>query len=132
MRSRNVMFTLVLLIAIFLLAIYKKRQEQPPKEAFNRTPTRLYFYAVAKCQMQCQDIGEGAIKTLMQTGVINLNQSSRFRQPCPIFALQGRVHQRYLRVLFEQCRNGTFVSDCSDLEHDTDCDCTNDYPPKQN
>jgi len=126
------MLTLVLLVAIFLLAIYKKRQEVLPKELFNRVPQHLLFYAFAHCRMQCLNIDDNDIKSLMQTGVINLNQSRRSLQPCPLFALQGRVRNNYLRVLFEQCRNTTYVINCYNLERDTVCDCDVDYEPKQN
>jgi hypothetical protein len=125
------MFTLILLVAIFMIAILKKRQETWPEEAFHRTPNRLRFYAFARCRMQCLSINDNDIKDLMQTGVINLNRSSRTMHPCPVFALQGRVSNHYLRVLFEQCRNGTYVVNCYDLEKERTCDCAADYQPKQ-
>jgi hypothetical protein len=132
MRSRNVMLTLFLLAGIFLFALLRKWQEPLPREAFNRTPAHLRFYAFARCRMQCLAVQEADITTLMQKGVININRSNRRMQPCPLFAVQGRVRGRYLRVLFEQCRNGTFVVNCYNLEEEAFCNCSTDYQPNQN
>jgi hypothetical protein len=68
----------------------------------------------------------------MHNGVINMNKSNRIARPCPIYAVQGRVRGRHLRVLFEQCRNGTYVVNCYDLEQATACDCPTDYQPNKN
>jgi hypothetical protein len=132
MRSRNVMFTLILLVGILLFALFQKWREPLRREVFNRTPAHLRFYAFARCRMQCQTITDADITTLMQNGVINLNKSNRTARPCPLVAVQGRVRGRYLRVLFEQCRNGTFVVNCYNLDQDATCDCPTDYQPNQN
>jgi hypothetical protein len=132
MRARNVMLTLILLAGIFLFALWQRWREPLPREAFHRMPARLRFYAFAKCRMQCIDVLEVDVKMLMQTGVININKSNRRLQPCPLFAVQGRVRGKSLRVLFEQCRNGTFVVNCYNLESETACDCSTEYQPKQN
>jgi hypothetical protein len=130
MRSRNVIVTLVLLVSIFLFAILKRWQEPQRQEAFDRTPEQLRFYAFALCRMQCLGVSEAEIRTILQAGVINLNRSNRRYRPCPIFAVQGRVRSGYLRVVFEQCRNGTYVANCYNLERDITCDCATDYKPK--
>lgn len=132
MRSRNVMLTLVLLVGVFLFAIYKKRQEPLPVEAFHRTPDRLLYYAFARCRMQCLTISEADIQFMMQKGVVIVNRSYRMSRPCPVYAVQVRVRGQYLRVLFEQCRNATYVLNCYNLEQDSTCNCTTDYQPKQN
>lgn len=126
------MLTLILLVCIFLYAIYRKWQEPLPKEVFNRAPQHLRFYAFAQCRMQCLTISEADIKTVMQKGVINMNKSNRNLRPCPMFAVQGRARDQYLRVVFEQCRNATYVANCYRLNQDTICNCTTDYQPKQN
>lgn len=132
MRARNVMATLVLLLSIFLFALWQRWREPLPREAFHRTPAHLWFYAYAECRMQCLSLSKADIQALMQTSIMNMNRSSRRLQPCPIYAMQGRVQGRYLRVLFEQCRNGTYVVNCYDLERDTACDCATEYQPKHN
>ena len=132
MRSRNVMLTLVLLVGIFLFALIQKRQEPLRREAFNRAPLHLRFYAFARCRMQCQGVTDADISNLMEHGVINMNKSNRTAHPCAIYALQARVRGRYLRVLFEQCRNATYVVNCYNLEQPPSCNCPVDYQPTQN
>jgi hypothetical protein len=131
MRSRNVFFTLVVLIGIFLFAIIRKWQEPPAREAFDRTPARLYYYAFALCRMRCLHISKKDIITLMEKGVIHMNQSNRNHQPCAMFAVQGRIGSGSIRAVFEQCRNGTYVVNCNNLEESTPCDCATDYSPNK-
>ncbi len=131
MRSRNVIVTLVLLVGVFLVAVFKKWQEPQPREVFNRTPARLRFYAFALCRMKCLAVTETDIKTIMQAGVININRSNRRSRPCPTYAVQARVRSGYMRVVFEQCRNSTYVMNCYNLERDVACDCATDYTSKK-
>lgn len=131
MRTRNVLLTLLLLIGIFLFAIYKKRQEPQAREAFERTPVQLRYYAFALCRMQCLHISKEDVNQLMKEGIINMNRSNRNSRPCPVYAVQGRIGHQYLRVLFEQCRNATYVVSCYNLEQDTTCNCTTDYKPNR-
>lgn len=131
MRARNVMLTLVLLVVLFLFAVFKNWHGTLSGEAFHRAPGRLQFYAFARCRMRCLTVTDEDIKAIMQTGVINLNRSRWTFRPCPLFAVQGRVRNQYLRVLFEQCRNATYVVNCYNLNRDTTCDCPTDYQPKQ-
>jgi hypothetical protein len=127
------MLTVVLFVGLFVFAIFRKWQEPQPKEAFNRTPARLLFYAFAQCRMQCLQVSEADIKAILQTGVINLGRSRRAQRPCPTFAVQGRTaRKQYIRAIFEQCRNGTYLLNCYNLERDATCDCTADYTPNQN
>ena len=131
MRSRNVILTLLLLVGVLLFAVFRKWQEPTRKEPFDRNPQRLRFYAFARCRMQCLTLTENDIKTIMQKGVINLNKSNRAYRPCPVFAVQGRVRNAYLRIVFEQCRNSTYVVNCFDLQRNVACDCPTEYNPKQ-
>jgi hypothetical protein len=130
MRSRNVFFTLVVVIGVFLFAIIRKWQEPKAREAFDRTPARLYYYAFALCRMKCLNISKNDINTVIEKGVIHMNQSNRHRQPCATFTVQGRTGSQYIRAVFEQCRNGTYVVNCYNLQENAPCDCSTDYAPK--
>jgi len=133
MRSRNVILTLVIFLLIFLFAVLRNWQEPQPNEAFNRTPARLRFYAFARCRMRCLHVSDADIRALMKSGVINLGRSNRYGHPCPIFAVQGRTAgRRYIRAVFEQCHNATYLANCYNIEQDITCDCTTDYKPNGN
>ena len=132
MRSRNVILTLLLLVFIFLVAIIRKWQEPPAAEAFNRAPDQIRFYAFALCRMRCLNISEADVKTVLERGIININRSNRLVRPCPLFAVQARVRSGYVRVVYEQCRNATYVVNCYNLQRNSPCACEADYKPKTN
>lgn len=127
MRSRNVVWTLILIVAVFLWAVYKRWQEPRQKEPFNRAAP-LAFTAFALCQMQCKNISKETLTEVMQKGLVHYNRSNRRKWPCPTYALQARTQdKRYLRVVFEQCNNKTNVLFCDDLEGKDNCDCSQDF-----
>ena len=126
MRSRNVVWTLLLILGLMLWAVYKRWQEPRQKEPFDRTAP-LAFTAFALCQMECKNISKETLLEVMQKGLIHYNKSNRRRWPCPTYALQARTkNQRYLRVVFEQCNSKTNVLFADDLEKGDSCQCTQD------
>ncbi len=132
MNSRNVTFTLLLILAILIFAMVKKRVYEPRrKEVFNRSSATLKYTAFALCRMECNEISKAAVDEIIQKGIINFSRSDRRYRPCPVFALQGRTRsQQYLRIMVEQCGEAIMVLNCYSLEKDTACDCP-DYPVKK-
>src|SRR5687767_8788516 len=128
MRSRNVILSLVLLVLLIAIAMIKWKYYEPrQRELVNRQPDRLQYAQFALCNMGCRNISRSEVEAVLQSGIINLNQSNRRRFPCPTFSLQGTTATgRYLRILIEQCRNATMVLNCSDLKKDFSCDCDHD------
>lgn len=133
MRSRNVILSLVLLVVLIAFAMIKWKYYEPGRrELVNRQPERLQYAQFALCNMSCRNISRSDVEGILQSGIINLNESSRRRFPCPTFALQGTtVDGRYLRILVEQCRNATMVLHCYELRKDFSCDCDHDKNEKQ-
>ncbi len=129
MRARNVLLTLLVLLGLFAYAVFRKWQEPQPRALLNRAPQRLYFYAYALCQMKCLQLTKQQLKMVLQSGVVNLGRSRRVKQPCPLYAVQAKAGNRYIRAFFEQCRNGTYLVTCYDLNKDTACNCTTERPP---
>lgn len=126
MRSRNVVWTLVLIVLLLALAVYKRWQEPRPKEPLNRT-ANLVFTHFALCQMACRNVEIKTVEEVLQKGLIHYNRSNRRQWPCPTYAVQARTKNgRYLRVVFEQCNTKTAVLFCDDLEKERDCNCTGD------
>ena len=127
MHSRQVIFTLILVI--ILLAIFVLRRWQEPKsgEAFDRTPDRLSYTKHARCRMNCRQISEQDIKEIIKKGIININKSDRYDKPCPTYALQGTTSDgESLRVIFAQCNTETRVVTAFNLKQDFDCYCPGD------
>ena len=126
MRSRNVVWTLILIVLLLALAVYKRWQEPRQKEPLDRTAS-LVFTHFALCQMTCRKVDAKTVEEVLQKGLIHYNRSNRRQWPCPTYAVQARTgNGRYLRVVFEQCHTKTAVLFCDDLEKDFDCNCTGD------
>jgi hypothetical protein len=138
MRSRNVLASLVLIIAIIAFAVVKWHLWEPQKkETFNRHPYQIIYTHHAICRMDCRHISKEDIAEIMQKGIIILNRSNKYDRPCPTFALQGFTNEHEnLRVIFAQCDSVTKVVTCYNLHREYECHCPGDdevshnSPPK--
>jgi hypothetical protein len=124
MKRGRATISLILVLLLLAVFVYKRWQEPQRRELFDRTPERLLFTRHAQCRMDCRHISKEDIEEIMDKGVINLNKSRRNDRPCPTFALQGETsdHEK-IRVIFAQCRNETKVVTCYNLEEEFDCHC---------
>lgn len=124
MKTKRATYSLVLVLLLLVVFIYRRWQEPVRREAFDRTPTHLYYTKHALCRMDCRQISEDDIKEIMKKGIINFNKSNTRDRPCPTFALQGETSDgEKLRVIFAQCNDETKVITCYNLEQDFDCHC---------
>lgn len=118
---------MIFVLILLFVFIYKRWQEPVRKEAFDRTPSHLYYTKHALCRMDCRHISKEDIKEIMKKGIINFNKSNRRDRPCPTFALQGETNDgEKLRVVFAQCDDETKVVTCYNLEEDFECHCPGD------
>jgi hypothetical protein len=132
MKPRNVLLTLLVILAILALAINSWRHEYRAREAFNRQPGKVYFTHHALCRMDCRHISKKDIAEIMEKGVIMLNKSNRSARPCPMYAMQGRTTGgERLRVIFAQCREETRVVTCYNLDEEFECHCPGDENKNQ-
>lgn len=130
MKSSRATYSLILILILLVVFIYRRWQEPLRKEAFDRTPSQLYYTKHALCRMNCRNISKEDIKEIMKKGIINFNRSNRRDRPCPTFALQGETSDgEKLRVIFAQCTDETKVVTCYNLEEEFECHCPGD-PPK--
>jgi hypothetical protein len=133
MKSKNVLYTLLVLVLMLALAMVKLRHEPIAKELFDRKPETLSFTQHALCRMACRQISKEEINEVMVRGVINLNKSDKRDRPCPTYALQARTGDgQYLRVVFAQCDEETKVVTCYDLEREVECHCPGDESKYKN
>ena len=125
-RSRATLSLITVLLLLFVF-IYKRWQEPARREAFDRHPAHLYYTKHALCRMDCRHISKEEINEIMEKGIINFNKSYPNDKPCPSFALQGETSGgEKLRVIFAQCSNETKVVTCYNLEQDFECHCPGD------
>lgn len=130
MKSSRATLSMIFVLILLLVFVYKRWQEPVRKEAFDRTPSHLIYTKHALCRMDCRKISKQDIKEIMKKGIINFNRSNRRDRPCPTFALQGETSDgEKLRVIFAQCVDETKVVTCYNLEEDFDCQCPGDPLP---
>ncbi len=133
MKSRTQLFSIIVLVLLFLAFIIRRWNEPVKKEAFDRNPMSLTYSKHARCRMQCRQIDEDEVREIMHKGIINFNKSNRRDRPCPTFALQGQTTSgEKLRVIFAQCLSETTVVTCYNLEEDFECDCPGDEKKNKN
>lgn len=131
MKTKQATFTLVIIVLLLLVFLYKRWREPERKELFDRTPSALIYTKHALCRMNCRKISRDDINEIMKKGIINFNRTNHRDRPCPTFALQGRTSDgERLRVIFAQCATETKVVTCYNLDEDFECYCPGDENKK--
>ena len=127
MKPKLATYTLIFVLILLFVFVYKRWQEPLRREAFDRHPSHLYYTKHALCRMECRHISKEDIREIMDRGIINFNKSDRWERPCPTFALQGVTDDgEKIRVIFAQCSDETKVITCYNLEQDFECHCPGD------
>lgn len=123
MKGKNVVITLLLILALLLVAVWRRWQEPRAKEPFSRSAP-LSFTAFAVCQLKCKSISRNHVQEVMQKGMVLYNKSNRRRWPCPTYVVQARtINRQLLRVVFEQCDKKTTVLAIDNIEKQDSCNC---------
>lgn len=131
MKTKQATFTLVIIVLLLLVFLYKRWREPERKELFDRTPSAIIYTKHALCRMNCRKISRDDINEIMKKGIINFNRTNHRDRPCPTFALQGRTSDgERLRVIFAQCATETKVVTCYNLDEDFECYCPGDENKK--
>jgi hypothetical protein len=124
MKMNKASFTLLIVLGLLFIFLYKRWHEPERKEVFDRNPSHIIYTKHALCRMDCRQISKEDIDEVMEKGIINLSKSDRYDRPCPTFALQGRTSDgENLRVIFAQCKNETKIITCYNLEEEFKCHC---------
>ena len=127
MKPKQATYSLIIVLVLLFVFIYKRWQEPVRKEIFDRHPSHVYYTKHALCRMDCRHISKNEIEEIMRNGIINFNKSDRNDRPCPTFALQGEtIEGDKLRVIFAQCSDETKIVTCYNLEKDFECHCPGD------
>lgn len=127
MKAKQATISLIIVLFLLFVFLYKRWHEPAQKEAFDRHPSHLYYTKHALCRMDCRHISKKEIEEIMQKGIINLNKSDRNDRPCPTYVLQGEtIEGEVLRIVFAQCNDKTKVVTCYNLKKDFECHCPGD------
>jgi hypothetical protein len=127
MKQGRATYSLIIILILLAVFIFKRWHEPVGKESFDRTPAHLYYTKHALCRMDCRHISKEDISEIINKGIINLNKSDKYDKPCPTFALQGETEDgEKLRVIFAQCNEETKVITCYNLGEEFECQCPGD------
>ena len=127
MKARNVIISLVFVLALLVFIIIKIRNEPKKKLVLNRNPSRIEYTKFALCRMDCHHINANSIMGIFRNGEVNRDKSDLHKKPCPIFTVRVVTKQKMSIILIiQQCGTVAKVLDCYDANGSVACNCIND------
>jgi hypothetical protein len=127
MSSKNVIVTLIFVLALLVFIFMKIRYEPKKKLVLNRNPSRIEYTKFALCRMDCHHINANIITGIFRNGEINRAKSDLHKRPCPIFTIQGLTKQNMrIIIIIQQCGTVAKIVDCYDANETVGCNCIND------
>jgi len=100
MKARNVIISLVFVLALLVFIIIKIRNEPKKKLMLNRNPSRIEYTKFALCRMDCHHINANSIMGIFRNGEVNRARSDLNKKPCPIFTVRGVTKQKMSIIHF--------------------------------
>ena len=127
MKSRNVIISLLFVLALLVFTFIKIRYEPKRKLALRRNPSRIDYTTFALCRMDCYQINANIITGVLRNGEINQDKSDLHKRPCPIFTIHSLTKQNMsIWVVVQQCGTVARILDCYDANETVGCNCIND------
>ena len=127
MKARNVIISLLFVLALLVFIIIKIRNEPKKKLVLNRNPSRIKYTKFALCRMDCHHLNANSIMGILRNGEVNRSRSDPNKRPCPIFTIRGLTKQNMsIIITIQQCGNGVKVLDCYDANGTVGCNCVNE------
>ena len=127
MKSRNVIISLLFVLALLVFTFIKIRYEPKKKLVLNRNPSRIEYTKFALCKMDCHYITANIITGVLRRGEINRDRSDLYKRPCPIFTIHSLTIQNMsIWVVVQQCGTVARILDCYDANETVGCSCIND------
>ncbi|MBL0072674.1 MAG: DUF4258 domain-containing protein [Bacteroidetes bacterium] len=84
----------------------------------------LVYTKHARCRMDCREITEAEIASVIQAGTINTKKSDSHDKPCPTIAYEGTGTDGHrLRIVIADCESNDKVVTVIDLDQDYFCEC---------
>ena len=127
MKARNVIISLLFVLALLVFTIIKIRNEPKKKLVLNRNPSRIEYTKFALCRMDCYHINANNIMGILRNGEVNRGRSDHHKKPCPIFTVRGITKQKMsIIIIIQQCGTVTKILDCYVANGTVGCNCIND------
>ena len=130
MKSRNVIISLLFVLALLVFTFIKIRYEPKRNLALKRNPSRIEYTKFALCRMDCHHINANIITGVLRKGEINEAKSDLHKKPCPIFTIHSLTKQNMsIWVVVQQCGTVARILDCYDANETVGCNCINETVP---
>jgi hypothetical protein len=71
MKARNVIISLLFVLALLVVIIIKIRNEPRKKLVLNRNPSRIDYTKFVLCRMDCHHINANSIMGIFRNGEVN-------------------------------------------------------------
>ena len=127
MKARNVIISLLFVLALLVFIIIKIRNEPKRRLILNRNPSRIEYTKFALCRMDCRHINANSVMGIVRNGQVNRGRSDVHKKPCPIFTVLGITKQKMnIIIIIQQCGTVAKVLDCYDANETVGCNCVND------
>jgi len=127
MKARNVIISLLFVLALLVFIIIKIRNEPKRRLILNRNPSRIEYTKFALCRMDCHHINANSVMGIVRNGQVNRGRSDVHKKPCPIFTVLGITKQKMnIIIIIQQCGTVAKVLDCYDANETVGCNCVND------
>lgn len=130
MRSRNVIITLLFVLALLVLTFIRVRYWEPKKKlAFNRSPSRIEYTRLALCLMDCYHISANDIADIFKTGKVNTDKTNLKEKPFPVFAIEGITSNKFnMLMVVIQSGNVAKIKSCYRADETFICNCPGEEP----
>ena len=127
MKARNVIISLLIVLALLVVIIIRIRNEPKKKLVLNRNPSRIEYTKFTLCRMDCHHIDANSIMGIFRSGEVDRARSDLYKKPCPIFTVRGITKQEMsIIIIIQQCGTVAKVLDCYDANGTVGCNCIND------
>ena len=127
----------LIVIVILIVALLLKRCKPSIQNYPARTETatqgdwrhhKIIYTKHARCRMECRDISEDEVVSILESGIINESKSKEENEEadghCPTFALEGSTKDgQHVRIVFAACDKITKVVTAIDLGVEHECNC---------
>ena len=127
MKARNVIISLVFVLALLVYIFMKIRSEPKKKLTFNRNPSRIEYSAFALCRMDCYRINANSVTSILRNGQVTLVNG---KAACATFTVHRLTKQGMnIYITIRQCGTIARVIDCMNSNTATPCNCTDKENP---
>ncbi len=131
MKERNVIISLLFVVALLAFTFVKVRYWEPKRKiTFKRNINRVNYTEAALCLMDCQQLDANDITEVIRNGEVVSYTRNLQKVNCRDYVLRGKGKKGFnITVFITQCSNVSKVTNCFGVNASGSCNC-NDTKPK--